>query len=127
MTSLPLPPQALAAPLPALRTLAGAIGTVTMAVHRLHVAWTHRREAAALAGFNDRMLADIGLTRSDLADAYSEPAWRDPTAVLAQRVAERRASRRRPFRPTLTRLSRGPSIVPDDGGQRADRPVPTAE
>ena len=41
------------------------------------------------------MLADIGLTRSDLRDAYSEPLWHDPTDVLARRAAERRTSRRR--------------------------------
>ena len=33
--------------------------------------------------FNDRMLSDIGLTRGDVADAYAEPLWRDPTALLA--------------------------------------------
>jgi hypothetical protein len=54
----------------------------------------NRRDAMRLAGLDDRMLADIGLTRSDLRDAYSEPLWHDPTDVLAQRAAERRTSRR---------------------------------
>ena len=31
-------------------------------------------------GLDDRMLADIGLTRGDVRDAFSEPVWRDPTA-----------------------------------------------
>ncbi len=53
----------------------------------------NRRVAASLAGLDDHMLADIGLTRSDLRDAYSEPLWHDPTDVLAARAAERRAAR----------------------------------
>src|SRR5262245_57626231 len=55
----------------------------------------NRRDAAKLARLDDRMLADIGVTRSDLRDAYSESLWRDPTDVLARRAAERRVSRRR--------------------------------
>jgi uncharacterized protein YjiS (DUF1127 family) len=45
----------------------------------------NRRDAAVLAGLDDRMLADIGLSRGDLRDAYSEPVWRDTTAVLVSR------------------------------------------
>ena len=52
-------------------------------------------DAAMLASFNDRMLADIGLTRSDLRDAFAEPPWRDPTAVLVASAQERRAARPR--------------------------------
>ncbi len=55
----------------------------------------NRHDAAALAGLDERMLADIGLTRGDLRDAYSEPVWRDPTAILVSRVHERRINRRR--------------------------------
>jgi uncharacterized protein YjiS (DUF1127 family) len=54
----------------------------------------NRRAAFQLARLDDRMLADIGLTRSDLRDAYAEPLWHDPTDVLARRAAERRSSRR---------------------------------
>jgi uncharacterized protein YjiS (DUF1127 family) len=53
----------------------------------------HRRDAMRLARLDDHMLADIGLTRSDLRDAYSEPLWHDPTDVLARRAADRRMSR----------------------------------
>ena len=54
----------------------------------------NRRDAAILTGLDDRMLADIGLTRGDLRDAYSEPVWRDPTAILVNRAQERRVNRR---------------------------------
>ena len=54
----------------------------------------NRRDAVALSGLDDRMLADIGLTRGDVRDAYSEPVWRDPTAILVSRSQERRAHRR---------------------------------
>jgi len=54
----------------------------------------HRREARALAGLDSHMLADIGVTRADLRDAFSEPFWEDPTELLRERVNERRTSRR---------------------------------
>ncbi|MDC7789990.1 DUF1127 domain-containing protein [Rhodoplanes sp. TEM] len=105
-------------PLPGLRGLraiATAIGTVAMRATRVAEAVKHRREAAMLAGFNDRMLSDIGLTRSDVADAYAEPLWRDPTALLARRAGERRQPRRRPGG-LLRRVLAAPSVVPDDDG-----------
>ena len=52
----------------------------------------HRREANVLAGLDRRMLADIGITRADLRDAFSEPFWDDPTALLRERALERRLS-----------------------------------
>jgi uncharacterized protein YjiS (DUF1127 family) len=66
-------------------------------VHRFKqaaAALKNRREAFWLANLDERMLADIGLTRSDLLDAYAEPLWRDPTAVLTQRAMERRLAKR---------------------------------
>ena len=47
---------------------------------------------------DDRMLADIGLTRSDLRDAYAEPLWRDPTDVLAGRARDKRRVSPKPGR-----------------------------
>ena len=58
----------------------------------------HRREAAVLAGLDRNMLADIGITRSDLNDALSEPFWEDPTALLRERALERRLYRVAPVR-----------------------------
>jgi len=53
----------------------------------------HRREAMVLAGLDRRLLADIGLNRADLNDAFSEPFWEDPTALLKLRSDERRRYR----------------------------------
>lgn len=53
----------------------------------------HRRQAAALAACDGRMLADIGISRADLQDAFSEPFWEDPTALLRERALERRVNR----------------------------------
>src|SRR6266571_4937134 len=55
----------------------------------------HRHDLEFLAGLDDRMLKDIGLTRSDLRFALSEPFWRDPGAVLIDTVGRRAASRAR--------------------------------
>jgi uncharacterized protein YjiS (DUF1127 family) len=60
---------------------------------RVAQARRHRRQAAALASVDGRMLADIGLSRADLRDAFSEPFWEDPTALLRERALERRWNR----------------------------------
>ena len=72
----------------------------------------NRRDAAVLAGLDDHMLADIGLTRGDLRDAYSGPLWRDPTEVLVSRAHERRINRRRVSIGLSEKLFDAPSIVP---------------
>ena len=66
-----------------------AVAALAMGVWRLVVAIKHRRELAHLADFDDRMLADIGLTRADLRDAYAESLWQDPTSMLARRAGRR--------------------------------------
>jgi hypothetical protein len=53
------------------------------------IAIKHRRELAQLADRDDRMLADIGLTRGDLYDAGSEPFWVNPTPTLLERTKHR--------------------------------------
>jgi hypothetical protein len=57
------------------------------------------------------MLADIGLTRSDVRDAFSEPLWRDPTDLLTARAAERRGHRGAVVRKTAIC---SPSLAPAD-------------
>jgi len=84
---------------PAVRMrFAQALATIVEAparlARRLADAWRHRHDAAVLAALDDHMLADLGLSRSDLNDALSEPLWRDPTSLLARRHGERRRSRR---------------------------------
>ena len=84
----------------------------------------NRRDAATLAGLDDRMLSDIGLTRGDLRDAYSEPVWSDPTAVLVSRAHERRINRRRTSIGLSEKSFNAPSIVPgDQHGQGFGAPV----
>jgi uncharacterized protein YjiS (DUF1127 family) len=57
-------------------------------------AYEGRRVLRQLARSDDRMLKDIGLNRSDLRNAASEPIYRDPTALLAGHVDEVRPRRR---------------------------------
>ena len=54
----------------------------------------HRRRIAVLAEHDERLLADIGLTRDDLRAAVREPIWRDPTELLSRRVSATRAKAR---------------------------------
>jgi len=82
-----------------------------------------RRDATMLAGLDDRMLADIGLTRGDLRDAYSEPVWSDPTAILVSRAHERRVNRRRVSIGLAEKIFDSPSIVPTAQAQTVGTPV----
>ena len=72
----------------------------------------NRRDAVILAGLDDHMLADIGLSRGDVRDAFSEPVWRDPTAILVSRAQERRVNRRRTGSELGQKTFDAPSIVP---------------
>jgi len=72
----------------------------------------NRRDATILAGMDEHMLADIGLTRGDVRDAFSEPPWRDPTAILVSRSHERRVNRRRLSKGLVEKSFEAPSIVP---------------
>ena len=76
-----------------LRAFASLMSMMTSGAKRLARARRHRRDAAALARLDRRMLADIGINRSDLRDAFSEPFWEDPTALLRERALERRWNR----------------------------------
>ena len=95
------------------RMIFAAAGLVTARLRRLAVSFRHRHDATVLLRFDDRMLADIGLTRGDVREAFSEPVWRDPTDLLVDRVAGRRATLVR------ARPSGVPSIVPEVGRVRA--------
>ena len=93
-------------------------GIVVARTRQLAQILKNRRDAVLLAGLDDRMLADIGLTRGDVRDAVSEPVWRDPTAILVSRAHERRINRRR----TVALLD-APSIVPSQKGRTFEAPV----
>jgi len=82
---------------------------VTAAVRKIGQVLKNRQDAALLAGLDERMLSDIGLTRSDLRDAYAEPLWRDPTRILAMRARERRVNRAQGSVTTLV----SPPLVPE--------------
>jgi uncharacterized protein YjiS (DUF1127 family) len=87
--------------IPVLPIAGGALTRAFLALLALVTRWLkgfararrHRREAAALAGLDRHMLADIGLNRADLRDALSEPFWEDPTMLLCERAGERRRNR----------------------------------
>jgi uncharacterized protein YjiS (DUF1127 family) len=86
---------------PVLPIGAGALSRAVASLAAVAAHWTkivakasrNRREAKKLAGLDRRMLADIGLTRADVNDAFSEPFWEDPTALLRERAIERRMNR----------------------------------
>jgi uncharacterized protein YjiS (DUF1127 family) len=78
--------------LPVTGSLTGWIADRVAAIGRVIAG---RRVLRELAAFDERMLRDIGITRSDLRSAVSEPLYRDPTSLLAGRVAETRSRRGR--------------------------------
>jgi uncharacterized protein YjiS (DUF1127 family) len=59
----------------------------------------HRRLLNELASFDDRELADIGLSRQDLRDVTALPLAIDPTEHLAQRARERATAALGAWRP----------------------------
>jgi uncharacterized protein YjiS (DUF1127 family) len=81
-------------------------------IRQVAVAFRHRHDATILLRLDDRMLADIGLTRRDVREAFNEPLWNDPTVLLVNRIAPGRAGR------VKSRAVSAPSIVPEVGGAR---------
>jgi uncharacterized protein YjiS (DUF1127 family) len=88
--SIPVLPIGAAVPA---RALNSVIALVLQAFKAFARARRNRRQALALAGLDRSMLKDIGITRSDLNDAFSSPFWEDPTALLHERAIERRLGR----------------------------------
>lgn len=89
-TYSPVLPLGAAIPARAFGAIAAAAARAVKAFIR---ARRNRRDALALAGLDRSMLKDIGITRSDLNDAFSSPFWEDPTAILKERAIERRLGR----------------------------------
>ena len=75
------------------RGLASVLAVVTYWLKAFGRAQRNRRVAQQLAALDRHMLADIGITRADVRDAFSEPFWEDPTALLNERAIERRMNR----------------------------------
>jgi Uncharacterized conserved small protein len=62
------------------------LGTIVRAVASFVRALQHRHEIRHLAEFDDRMLKDIGLVRSDVEGALAESLFHDPSWVLVRSV-----------------------------------------
>jgi len=58
------------------------LGVLWLHTKQLYKVIRHRRGIATLAGQDDYLLADIGLTRNDVRRAMGEPFWRDPSESL---------------------------------------------
>ena len=91
------------------RVIFAAAALVTMRLRQVAVAFRHRHDAAVLLNLDDRMLADIGLSRREVRQAFDEPVWRDPTQLLVDRLARHRPAR-------LVKTPGAPSIVPEVHG-----------
>ena len=85
----------ISASVPLIQALSAAAGRMGRSFKRAAERMKNRRDAMRLAGLDDRMLADIGINRSDLRDAYSIAPWKDPSELLARRATERRVRSRR--------------------------------
>lgn len=80
--------------LPVLSRAFGLIASAAALVAAAKTAWMRRRLVAQMTGFDDHMLRDIGLTRTDLDAALSVAGFDDPTQRLALRAREARSNRR---------------------------------
>jgi uncharacterized protein YjiS (DUF1127 family) len=108
---------------PVARAIAAVAAVLARAARHALAAHKHRKDMILLARADDRMLADIGLTRGDVRDAFAGSLWDDPTILLRSRALERRLGR--------SGVSHGfpcitvPSIAPADEFRRppTDRPA----
>jgi uncharacterized protein YjiS (DUF1127 family) len=100
-----------------LRALLALVALVTHWLKQLARGRRDRHQTSHLAGLDHHMLADIGITQADVRDAFSEPFWDDPTAILRERAIERRLNR------AVTRVPRMPDV--ENGFRRppTDRPA----
>jgi uncharacterized protein YjiS (DUF1127 family) len=111
-------------PPPATPSKVSAIAVaVTASFKRLARAYRNRADAAALARFDDRMLADMGLSRSDVRDAFAGPVWEDPTSLLRARALERRLSRHHVSLGLEEAPLKAPPLVPEGHYPPVGRPA----
>jgi uncharacterized protein YjiS (DUF1127 family) len=110
---------------PGTRLIAAIARAVALALRRIAQAYRNRRDAAVLANLDDRMLADIGITRSDVRDALAEPLWHDPTDLLRLRALERRLGRHGISLGLHETWFAAPPLAPNEGAgyPATDRPA----
>ena len=72
------------APASGLAIVSRTVRTVLRQVGGFLKAVEHRREVRHLAELDDRILKDIGLSRTDVDGALAEPFYRNPTTVLVR-------------------------------------------
>jgi uncharacterized protein YjiS (DUF1127 family) len=67
---------------------------ILVPVARFAKALKHRAEVRQLADFDDRMLKDIGLTRSEVSGALQESIFENPSVLLVRSFERRQRSQR---------------------------------
>lgn len=72
---------------------AALFAKISAAIGAFLVSLSRRKAIFELGRLDDRMLADMGLTRADLHEASRWSMWGDPSDRLAQVAEERRAKR----------------------------------
>ncbi|GLK67706.1 DUF1127 domain-containing protein [Hansschlegelia plantiphila] len=70
----------------------GGAGRLLAGLRAFGASLTRRKMVEDLGRLDDRMLSDLGLTRSDLHEASRWSLWGDPTDRLNELAEERRAS-----------------------------------
>jgi uncharacterized protein YjiS (DUF1127 family) len=83
-----------------------AVGALFRQISHVLTVLEHRREVRHLAELDERILKDIGLSRSDVESALLEPVFRNPSVLLVRSVERRNRvqampSERRTVRPTV--------------------------
>ena len=73
--------------------MSGLLARAAGVIAAFYRGYCNRCAFAALGEVSDHVLADIGLTRDDVRDAFSEPLWRDPTSLMRRRAIERQRAR----------------------------------
>ncbi len=76
------------------RTVAANLNAIVAFARATWKARRHRREVTRLLAFEDHVLADIGLTRGDVAACLASSPLEDPSTRLRILAVERRAGRR---------------------------------
>ena len=96
-----------AAAMPGRVFLVDAMRLLARRLRKLPTALAHRDQLRRLAGSDDDLLADIGVTRGDIDTALSTPLWCDPTAELAHRLNKlKTGEQRQPIRETSAGIRR---------------------